>query len=267
MRHIIIFDSQDGAHRFSMAIADGFICSAAENEPELKRLVLSKTPDAVVINAEYASDGLCDVVKNTRRILPSYDVPIIIATAENDCERQSEMCRFGADEIIHMPLCSELLTKSICSLLTDSSADISDIPEVFGVDELMDMVTEKNTERGAYIVKKNHFASICHFVERGLKRSRKNVQVLLMTLRGNSDSPKTIENGTMNLLSEAVKMCLRRGDISSVCSKNQIVILLMDADDDGGHLVANRIVSNFYSECEDSDLELQYDIRELCRAG
>ena len=78
-----------------------------------------------------------------------------------------------------------------------------------------------------------------------------------MTLRGNSDSPKTIENGTMNLLSEAVKMCLRRGDISSVCSKNQIVILLMDADDDGGHLVANRMVGNFYSECEDSDLELQ----------
>ncbi len=37
----------------------------------------------------------------------------------------------------------------------------------------------------------------------------------------------------------------------------------MDADDDGGHLVANRIVSNFYSECDDDNFEVRYDIREL----
>ena len=42
-----------------------------------------------------------------------------------------------------------------------------------------------------------------------------------------------------------------------------MLVLLIGADDEGGHLVANRIVSSFYSECDDSDLELTYDIRAV----
>ena len=60
-----------------------------------------------------------------------------------------------------------------------------------------------------------------------------------------------------------MRLCLRRGDIASVCGKDQIVVLLIGADDDGGHLVANRIVSSFYSECDDDSFTLEYDIHEI----
>ena len=51
--------------------------------------------------------------------------------------------------------------------------------------------------------------------------------------------------------------------MSSVCGDDRVVILLIGADDEGGHLVASRIVSSFYSKCEDDSYELSYDIREV----
>ena len=46
-------------------------------------------------------------------------------------------------------------------------------------------------------------------------------------------------------LSEAVQIALRRNDVYTECSGAQILVLLMDADDDGGHQAANRIRNTF----------------------
>jgi hypothetical protein len=51
--------------------------------------------------------------------------------------------------------------------------------------------------------------------------------------------------------------------MSSVCGSDQVLVLLIGADDEGGHLAANRIVSSFYNECSDDSFELTYDIREI----
>ena len=95
-----------------------------------------------------------------------------------------------------------------------------------------------------------------------MERLEKQCQALIFTLDKDEKSEKETDD-VMDILSDAVKICLRRGDIFSVCQSNQIAIILMGADDDGGHLVANRIVSNFYSKCYDDDFSLTYDIREI----
>lgn len=256
MRRIIMIDTAESAARFGQLVSDSFVVSSAELESELEEVFENGKPDAVVINAEYAADRLDEILDSVHEVIHSVSTPVVIVTESNDMERQSELARCGADDVIHLPLCRELLVRRLDSAIPEEGLNDS-----FGVDELMERVAERNNDRGAYIVQQGQFTSICRFVKRGLERSKKNVQVLLMTLSSHSDEQSDME--MLDTLSSAVKLCLRRGDISSVCNKKQIVILLMDADDDGGHLVANRIVSNFYSECDDDNFEVRYDIREL----
>lgn len=256
MRRIIMIDTAESAARFGQLVSDNFAVSSAEHESELEEVFENDKPDAVVIDAEYAADRIDEILDSVHEVIHSVSTPVVIVTESNDMERQSELARCGANDVIHLPLCKELLVRRLDSAIPEEGLNDS-----FGVDELMERVAEGNTERGAYIVQQGHFTSICRFVKRGLERSKKNVQVLLMTLSSHSDEQSDME--MLDTLSSAVKLCLRRGDISSVCNKKQIVILLMDADDDGGHLVANRIVSNFYSECDDDNFEVRYDIREL----
>lgn len=267
MKHVAIIDEHIGAEKLGKIISSDFTFSAAECESEFTEASVIHMPDVIILNADFASDKTAEIINSIRDCCSMKKIPILLFTSDNNCERQSELFSCGADDIMHFPLCKELILRRIKLLISDSDTQANAPKERFCFDDIMDMVSEKKYEKGGYIVQKSDFASIYRFVMRGLERSRKNVQVLLMTLSCSSEAAETeAEKNVMDLLSNAVKLCLRRGDISSVCSKNQIVILLMDADDDGGHLVANRIVSNFYGECDDENFELQYDIREIDRA-
>lgn len=267
MKHAAIIDKHSEAEKLGNVISDNFTFSVSECESEFAASTVIHMPDIIILNADFTSDKTAEIINSFKACRSLKNIPVLLFTSDNNCERQSELFSCGADDIMHFPLCKELIIRRINLLLSDSHTDSNETRERFCFDDIMDMVSEKKYEKGGYIVQKNDFANIYRFVMRGLERSRKNVQVLLMTLSCSAEASETeAEKDVMDLLSNAVKLCLRRGDISSICSKNQIVILLMDADDDGGHLVANRIVSNFYGECDDENFELQYDIREIDRA-
>ncbi len=265
MKHIIIIDELKKAGLFGEFISESFSFSVAHCEEEFYECASRKSPSVVLISAEFADSRLGNIIRIIRKTRVTGALPILVYTTDDDCVHQQAMLDCGADDVMHMPLCRQLIVKRITNALpvTDSGEE-----KKFNFDEFMDSVSEKVHRQGSYQVKSDDFANIYRFVMRGLERSSKRVQVLLMTLSGNgADSCVDYDSKIMSTLASAVQVCLRRGDISSVCSKNQIVILLMDADDDGGHLVANRIVSNFYGECDDGEYELEYDIRELSRVG
>ena len=71
----------------------------------------------------------------------------------------------------------------------------------------------------------------------------------------------------MGILSEEIRKCLRRGDISTICSEDKILVLLIGADEEGGRLVAERVVSSFCNECDDDSYEVTYDLREVHALG
>ncbi len=263
MKHIIIIDELKKANELGNLLSDSFCFSTADCEEEFYEGAGRKNPSVILISGDFAGDRLIKIVKIIRKTRVTSAAPILVYTADDDCSHQSAMLECGADDVMHFPLCKELIIKRINAVMP---VHTSSEERKFNFDEFMDSVSEKVHRQGSYQVKSDDFANIYKFVMRGLERSSKRVQVLLMTLSGcGIDTAKDYNSKVMSTLASAVQVCLRRGDISSVCSKNQIVILLMDADDDGGHLVANRIVSNFYGECDDGDYELQYDIRELSR--
>lgn len=265
MKHVAIIDSPSGAQAIVKQLEGYFTFSCVDGNNSLSSVTTNKFPDAVVINADYNSVKLIDTIKYLRGVPLLGNVPIILSTADNDVKRQEILCACGADDVLVMPLCRELIIRRISSLINAHPSKFSSVSNnVLKFDELIDFVSEKSVSRGALLVQHSDFANIYRFVLRSLERDKKSVQVLLFTLNSKyCNENEAAKNDVMNTLSDAIQICLRRGDISSICSKNQVVILLMDADDDGGHLVANRIISSFYSECDDEDYELHYDIREI----
>lgn len=213
--------------------------------------------DAVAVCADYCKDCLEETVIQ----LKGRNLPVILITETSDMAEQSRLCGVRADDVIVLPLCRELLLKRICSAV-NCSKGIKSGSDSFAVkfDELLDSVNEKDKSRGAFCVGKDDFANIYRFILRGLERTEGKVQMVLFTLECDGDDPC---DETMSVLAGLVQLCLRRGDISSVFSKNQVVIMLLGTDDNGAHLVANRILSSFYGECDDGSYELNYDIREI----
>ncbi|MBQ8297295.1 MAG: hypothetical protein IJX77_05880 [Ruminococcus sp.] len=261
MRHILIFDSKAGAEAFGRLIGGSYTFSSASEPDDLSGSILNDAPAAAVINADYAGGKLSEIIGKVKQGVPG-NVPVIVSTEDNSCARQEYLCGCGADDVLIMPLCSRLVIKRL-NLLTGTVPAVNQ-DKYCDFDKLIESVSEKTAARGSFCVEQNDFANFYRFVARGIERSEKSVQALMLTLSCNEDSDVGEEG--IEMLSEAVKICLRKGDISSVCSKNQVVVLLIGADDNGGHLVANRIVSNFYSECGNGDFNLNYDIREVKRA-
>lgn len=123
----------------------------------------------------------------------------------------------------------------------------------------------RTEQMGAIEVGYQNFASIYQFVERLAERSGQRVQTLLLTLWSEPDVQLTeqMRRDALSCLFQAIHITLRRNDVLTGCSDSQIMVLLMDADDDGGHLVANRISSTFLGMEETGKFKLQYDIRPI----
>lgn len=256
MRHLAIIDETCGAEQFGNMLSGSFDFSTVAN---MDNLSVQNVPDAFVVNADLIGDKLPELLMRVRKNR-ALTAPVILTTRSSDSSYQESLCRLEADDILVLPLCRELIIKRISSIIESFSAKNSSSDLCFGFDELINTVTEKNKSRGAFCVGRNDFTNIYRFIMRGLERSDINAQVVLFTLNCSNNE---YGDDVMTILAGAAQLCLRRGDISSVLSKNQVVILLVGANDDGAHLVANRIVSSFYSECDDDDYELNYDIREI----
>lgn len=245
---------------------NSFFNSVADAVLESFEAVLIENNDIADINDEYNSVLVCadycrDCLEDTVNQLKGKNLPVILLTETSDMAEQSELCGMEADDVIVLPLCPELLAKRISDTVNRSKRVKSDSDSFcMKLDELLDSVNEKDKARGAFCVGKDDFANIYRVILRGLERSKGKVQMVLFTLECDDDEPC---DEVMSVLAGIVQLCLRRGDISSVFSKNQVVIMLLGTDDNGAHLVANRILSSFYGECDDGSYELNYDLREI----
>lgn len=257
MRHILIFDTPENASELTALAGDEYSAETAGSADELLETAARKTPDAVIINSGIAGEAAL-LIKALRKAARRY-IPVAFTASGAGVSAQERLCEAGADDIFNLPMCGSLLKMRLDRLTGNTCPHSYSYEKYCDFDKLIEDVSEKSEAKGSFSVEQTDFANIYKFIARGLERSGKSVQALMLTLSCDEES----EEQGISMLSEAAKICLRKGDISSVCSKNQVVVLLIGADDDGGHLVANRIVSNFYSECDDDSFSLNYDIREV----
>lgn len=125
-----------------------------------------------------------------------------------------------------------------------------------------------SNESGAYNVGFHDFQKIYDFISRCVNRKSQEVQTMLLTLAPKDTAylPSDVLEKGMNTLERAIVSSLRAVDVSTRYSSSQYVVILMDADADGGKLVATRIVEKFYEIYPHKDIMLTQDIQEMMPA-
>ena len=251
-----IIDSAKKAKYWEKVLSPSFECSVVPDVNGLPEC------DIIIVSEAYCSGAIAAVIENIRASGKLCNTPTAAFTAECSCENQEILMALGFDDVIRTPICNQLLlrrAKALAAVVLNN-----DIHRTITIDSLMKM---KDGESGAYCVRSVDFTNIFRFVLRFLERTQKNTQMLVFDLNAHKRSSYEKRQQIMSILSEEVRKCLRRGDISSVCGECRIVVLLIGADEDGGRLVAERVVSSFYSECGEDIFELTYDQREVHALG
>ena len=246
-----IIDNQNRSEFWENSLGESFDCALAAD--------ISKLPDCdvILVSEEYSGGSIDTLIGNIRESDRFGSIPAAVVVNESiSCTEQEKLLSLGFDDVICLPLCRQLLQRRVKALLLVSGGDDT----VITLDSLMNV---RDGSEGAYSVHSGDFTNIFRFVLRVLERTGKDAQILVLTLSNDGNHSISSQKSVMTTLSEAVRMCLRRGDMSSVCGDDKVLVLLIGADDEGGHLVASRIVSSFYSECTDDSYEISYDIREV----
>ncbi len=136
--------------------------------------------------------------------------------------------------------------------------------ENIDIESIKEFLNEKEFKNGVYQVEYSGFQKIYRFLYRTIARTKQVVQLLLFTITnedGGSPIPNTEE--VLEKTEEAISKSLRRGDVSTSYNRSQFIVILVDADYDSGIIVADRIVSNFYSLYTKGGVILHYDIQEM----
>lgn len=230
------------------------------SESNLKLTFADKFSDIVIcdiiIIANSCTDSRAfDILKFAKSSQSFKKIPVAILSSSAETKRQIELLDMGFDDVWTLPMCGDIFMKRIDGLTAAFGKEQLSFENLLAITD--------DGRRGAYCVPSCDFPNIYKFVLRMLQRVRKNAQLLRMTLVTDQNMSEQSINDVMFTLTRAVTSCLRRGDIISTCDKNQIIVLLIGANDEGGHLVASRIVSSFYGRCSDSSFEITYDIQEV----
>lgn len=127
--------------------------------------------------------------------------------------------------------------------------------------QLERLIQEKEYDSGAYRVEYHSFKRIYHFVSRCMERKSQDAQLVLFTLSAKEECEKKggREENAMIILEKAISKSLRRGDVATRCGNCQYVVILMNASNENGDMVAARIKSKFDELIQDEELFISYE--------
>ena len=132
--------------------------------------------------------------------------------------------------------------------------------------QLQRLIAEADEKSGAYQVEYEGFKRIYRFVSRCMDRKKQDVQIVLFSINGEDMINLPRENDIITSLGSEVSVSLRRGDVATQCGNSQYVVILMDANEENGRKVADRIVKGFNENIKNDSLSLSYEI-ESVKAG
>lgn len=134
------------------------------------------------------------------------------------------------------------------------------------LEDIRNMVGEGNAAGGAILVDYDGFRDIYKFISRELLRTGQKVQLLLLTMEGGGEDAfvdaEELQN-SMDRLENAIRISLRRGDVSNRFSYTQFIVILPDADETNGRMVAERIIKYFDRTNVTKRIRVIFDIEEV----
>ncbi|MBQ5340202.1 MAG: hypothetical protein J6Z40_13705 [Oscillospiraceae bacterium] len=214
-----------------------------------EQLAIPADADCVLIAQQQAAAALPALSE----LLRERNLPSAALTFDQSEENQELLLDLGFDNIFLLPMSGRLLEKRICAMIGKARA-----PEL-GFD-LFAAMEQSGGRLGAYAVSSGVFPMILRYVERLQDRMDKPSQLVTFRFRTRLNIPP--EPGTLEEAFPIVQTCLRRGDIVTI-SGQEILAVLIGADDAGCKGAADRIIRTYQAHCCDSIFDMLYDIREI----
>lgn len=134
---------------------------------------------------------------------------------------------------------------------------------------LREVMNRGDGGKGVYSIDFESFHHVYHFISRFIERSKTDVQILLFTVVESSvqDLDVTEVEKVLELLENAIYQSLRRSDVSTRYSSRQLIVILMDANEENGDMVAERILNCFYELYADEKVKIEYGIARMDNEG
>ncbi len=221
-------------------------------------------PNLIAVAAKEDFSYFLEMERKLGVIFPQ--IPILYLWIESECIRILTSADLKNADRTTVPLLENGSNlHEVLSAVMNQNADTQQALNLLELQNNLRSSHQTDAGNGALQVEYDNFAGIYRFVEQLAVRSGQSVQTLLLTLVPYNDSAASQEamHHAMQLLSQAIRMTLRKNDVLTGCSHSQMLVLLMDADDDGGHLAANRIFNTFLGMYDGDAYELHYDIKPI----
>ena len=134
-----------------------------------------------------------------------------------------------------------------------STFDAHPMPE----DLVNERLREIETEKGSFICDYDIFKSVYRIEARRVARTKEDYSLVVFSLSG-----KNLEKAMHDFL-EQIRVNLRAGDVASMCSASQYLVLLPTAGKDDAMTVCSRIITAFYRKYPHSSVKIKYSIKPL----
>lgn len=129
---------------------------------------------------------------------------------------------------------------------------------------LREFMSRDDANRGAYMLDIDSFHHVYNFIRRFVERNNHDVQTILFTMYPKeADTPQEEIDAALETLEQAVFTSLRRVDVSTRYSSQQLIVILMDTDTVNGDMVAERVAECFKKIYSGNSVTLSFDIAKM----
>ena len=131
------------------------------------------------------------------------------------------------------------------------------------MDRIERMITERNTEDGAFRVEYEGFKHIYQFVSRSVGRTDQSVYILLLTINHGEyiKIPNDVLQNAMRELERSIVVSIRQGDVTTRYSSFQYVVMLLCSDYAAAKGVTERIINTWTEINENDGLFVDYILK------
>lgn len=145
------------------------------------------------------------------------------------------------------------------------TVDFENLNNQVDLNEIRDRITDKQGCKGAFQLEYEGFSHVYQFIERSIERSKRNVQMVLLSVRPlqGKEQDRNSTATLIRLMEDTVVNSLRRGDVANRYNNSQYVILLIDANLTDGSMVAERIIAKCQQQFNECGYEINYDIQTI----
>ncbi|MGN0665671.1 MAG: diguanylate cyclase domain-containing protein [Huintestinicola sp.] len=130
---------------------------------------------------------------------------------------------------------------------------------------LREIMSRADSGKGAYLLDIDSFPHVYNFIKRFVERSGRDVQTVLLTASFNDNV--IVETDELEIalevMEQSIYSSLRRVDVYTRYSSKQIIVILMDANEENGRLVAERILACFHKLYKGKNIDFTYGIATM----